>query len=288
MRAALATVLVLVAVGCGGDDSLSRGEWAAQANAICRESLKQVESLGQPATSDDYLRVTPKANEIGLAAIEDLRDLKAPGEIEEDAEAMIDGYERAVEEQDIVYRGLKAQREGTEPPRGDYFRAGNRAIEAGRSADEIAQRLRATDCARDPWQAPSQTIVCDVGPRDGLQNEPETLEPAVRAELASRLAAAGLPRVEAVSFVRDDRVPQMAGAEEVAARLPRDGAEFSGLVLNERGYERFRATGLARVNLTVAATDSFSRRNANASREEALAEWPGSSGAPPPTACPRP
>ena len=114
-------------------------------------------------------------------------------------------------------------------------------------------------------------IVCDVGPRDGLQNEPETLEPAVRAELASRLAAAGLPRVEAVSFVRDDRVPQMAGAEEVAALLPRNGTEWSGLVLNERGYERFRATGLDRLNLTVAATDSFSRRNANASRDDALA-----------------
>jgi isopropylmalate/homocitrate/citramalate synthase len=114
-------------------------------------------------------------------------------------------------------------------------------------------------------------ILCDVGPRDGLQNEPEALSPAVRAELVARLAATGLPRVEAVSFVRDDRVPQMAGAEEVAARLPRDGAEFSGLVLNERGYERFRETGLERVNLTVAATDAFSRRNANASREEALA-----------------
>ncbi len=64
----------------------------------------------------------------------------------------------------------------------------------------------------------------------------------------------------------------MAGAEEVAALLPRQRGEYSGLVLNERGYERFRATGLDRVNLTVAATDSFSRRNANASREEALAE----------------
>ena len=115
-------------------------------------------------------------------------------------------------------------------------------------------------------------IVCDVGPRDGLQNEPETLEPAVRAELVSRLASAGLPRVEAVSFVRDDRVPQMAGAEEVAERLPRGATELSGLVLNERGYERFRETGLDRVNLTLAATDSFSRRNANASRDEALAE----------------
>jgi isopropylmalate/homocitrate/citramalate synthase len=114
-------------------------------------------------------------------------------------------------------------------------------------------------------------IVCDVGPRDGLQNEPETLAPAVRAELASRLAWAGLPRVEAVSFVRDERVPQMAGAEEVAALLPSGAAEWTGLVLNERGYDRFRATALDRLNLTVAATDAFSRRNANASREEALA-----------------
>ena len=114
-------------------------------------------------------------------------------------------------------------------------------------------------------------IVCDVGPRDGLQNEPETLDPAVRAELVTRLAGTGLPRVEAVSFVREDLVPQMAGAEDVAARLPRDGTEFSGLVLNERGYERLRATGLARANLTLAATDSFSLRNANATRDQALA-----------------
>src|SRR5262245_2758776 len=114
-------------------------------------------------------------------------------------------------------------------------------------------------------------VLCDVGPRDGLQNEPETLAPAVRAELAGRLAAAGLPRVEAVSFVRDDRVPQMAGAEEVASLLPRNGAEWSGLVLNERGYDRFLAAGLDRVNLTLAATETFNRRNGNMSLEEAVA-----------------
>ncbi len=114
-------------------------------------------------------------------------------------------------------------------------------------------------------------VVCDVGPRDGLQNEPDVLEPSVRAELAGRLAAAGVPRVEAVSFVRDDRVPQMAGAEEVASLLPRDGVEYSGLVLNERGYERFRAAGLDRANLTLAATESFNRRNANMSLDEAVA-----------------
>jgi len=117
-----------------------------------------------------------------------------------------------------------------------------------------------------------RVILCDVGPRDGLQNESETLAPDVRAELVDRLARAGLPRVEAVSFVRDERVPQMAGAEEVVAALERrDGTEYSGLVLNERGYERFRETALDRVTVTFAATESFNRANGNASLEEAVA-----------------
>jgi len=113
-------------------------------------------------------------------------------------------------------------------------------------------------------------IICDVGPRDGLQNEPETLEPAVRAELINKLAATGLARIEAVSFVRDERVPQMAGAEEVLGRIERrDGVEYAGLVLNERGFERLRNTGLDRVNVTLGATESFNRRNGNASLAEA-------------------
>jgi hydroxymethylglutaryl-CoA lyase/(R)-citramalyl-CoA lyase len=115
-------------------------------------------------------------------------------------------------------------------------------------------------------------ILRDVGPRDGLQNESDVLAPAVRSELVNRLASAGLKRIEAVSFVRDDRVPQMAGAEEVVAWIEqRDGVEYSGLVLNEQGHDRLRATALDRVNVTLAATDSFSLRNANASVEEAAA-----------------
>jgi hydroxymethylglutaryl-CoA lyase len=113
--------------------------------------------------------------------------------------------------------------------------------------------------------------VCDVGPRDGLQNEPDVLPPETRAELITRLAAAGVPRVEAVSFVRNDRVPQMAQAERVAELVAEShNVELSGLVLNERGWERFRTTGLERVNVTVAATDAFSERNAGMTREEAL------------------
>jgi hydroxymethylglutaryl-CoA lyase/(R)-citramalyl-CoA lyase len=117
----------------------------------------------------------------------------------------------------------------------------------------------------------TRVVVCDVAPRDGLQNEPEVLPPATRAELVSRLAAAALPRVEAVSFVRGELVPQMAGAEEVVAAAERGRAELSGLVLNERGFERFAAAGLDRLNCTLAATDAFNRRNANASLEEAVA-----------------
>ena len=117
-----------------------------------------------------------------------------------------------------------------------------------------------------------RVTICDVGPRDGLQNEPETLAPAVRAEFINRLTAAGLPRVEAASFVRADAVPQMAGAEEVVAAIERrDGTKYSGLALNEKGYDRLAAAGLDRVNFTLAATDSFSRRNANQSVEEAAA-----------------
>ncbi|HZQ80765.1 MAG TPA: hydroxymethylglutaryl-CoA lyase [Gaiellaceae bacterium] len=116
-----------------------------------------------------------------------------------------------------------------------------------------------------------RVTICDVGPRDGLQNEPEALAPGVRAELVSRLAAGGLSRIEAVSFVRDDRVPQMAGAEEVVAAADRGRAELSGLVLNERGWERFAATTLDRVNCTLAATETFNERNGNATLAEAVA-----------------
>jgi hypothetical protein len=78
-------------------------------------------------------------------------------------------------------------------------------------------------------------------PRDGLQNEPEVLGPKVRADLCNRLAAAGLPRVEAVSFVRGDRVPQMEGAEDVVDRLhEHKGTTFAGLVLERAGVRPAR------------------------------------------------
>jgi isopropylmalate/homocitrate/citramalate synthase len=114
-------------------------------------------------------------------------------------------------------------------------------------------------------------IVCDVGPRDGLQNEDRVLEPAVRADLCDRLAAAGVKRIEAVSFVNPKLVPQMAGAEDVMAALDRrPGSSYAGLALNEMGYDRAVAAGVDEVHYAFAATDEFGRRNQNATTEEGL------------------
>ncbi len=114
--------------------------------------------------------------------------------------------------------------------------------------------------------------LCDVGPRDGLQNESRSLAPAVRADLVDRLAAAGLPRVEAVSFVNPARVPQMAGAEEVVAALgPHEGTTIAGLALNERGYDRLAATAVREVHMAFAASATFNQKNQNATPEESLA-----------------
>ncbi len=113
--------------------------------------------------------------------------------------------------------------------------------------------------------------ICDVGPRDGLQNEAKTLDPAVRSALCDRLAASGLRRIEAASFVNPRLVPQMAGAEEVMAalhRMPR--TVYAGLALNEKGYERARAAGVDEVHYAFSATDEFGRRNQNATTAQGL------------------
>jgi isopropylmalate/homocitrate/citramalate synthase len=113
--------------------------------------------------------------------------------------------------------------------------------------------------------------LCDVAPRDGLQSLEVVLPPATRAELAGRLAACGLPRVEVASFVRDDLVPAMAGAEEVVAALPHaDGTTWAGLVLNETGYDRLAAAELDEAHVSFGVTESFQQRNAGSSVEDGI------------------
>lgn len=104
--------------------------------------------------------------------------------------------------------------------------------------------------------------VCDVGPRDGLQNEPTALSVATRVELIERLAATGLPQVEAAAFVNPKLVPAMAGADEVFAALRRrPDVSYPGLVLNEKGYDRALAAGVEDFRFGFSASDEFGRRN---------------------------
>src|SRR5918999_1699640 len=111
---------------------------------------------------------------------------------------------------------------------------------------------------------PMQVQIVDVGPRDGLQNEEKILPPETRAELCGRLAAAGVPRIEAASFVNPKKVPQMAGAEEVMAAIDRrPGTSYAGLVLNQRGYERAVEAGVDEVRYAFPVTETFARRNQN-------------------------
>ena len=116
-----------------------------------------------------------------------------------------------------------------------------------------------------------RVTVYEVGPRDGLQNEPDVLDVATRAELVRRLVAARVPAIELASFVDPRRVPQMAHAEEVvAASGEAPGVTRAGLALNERGYERLVATGLEEVRFAFGVTESFNQRNQGASVEESV------------------
>ena len=116
-----------------------------------------------------------------------------------------------------------------------------------------------------------KVTVCDVAPRDGLQNDAKHVAPDVRAELVNRLARAGVPRIEAVSFVNPKWVPQMAGAEEVVERIDRVAdVVYAGLVLNEKGYDRLLGSGLEEAHYVISSTETFNQRNANQSVEESL------------------
>lgn len=111
--------------------------------------------------------------------------------------------------------------------------------------------------------------IVEVGPRDGLQNEKTLFEIDQKLEMIRRLEAAGARRMEVVSFVNPRRVPQMAGAEEIMAALPRQkGRSRIGLVLNMRGWERCVAAGCDEANVVVCASDGFGIRNQGASVDE--------------------
>jgi hydroxymethylglutaryl-CoA lyase len=125
-------------------------------------------------------------------------------------------------------------------------------------------------------EAELHTTVLEVGPRDGLQNEDRVLAPDDRIAFIARCVDAGARRIEAVSFVNPKRVPQMAGAEQVMAGVPRrDGVSYSGLVLNRRGLDRALDAGVDEVNVVLVASDTFSVRNQGTTMAEMLDAWDG-------------
>lgn len=119
---------------------------------------------------------------------------------------------------------------------------------------------------------PRHVTVYEVGPRDGLQNEPQSVPTAVKAEFIARLVAAGLPIVEATSMVRPDLVPQLADAEDLLDRLSaRERTELPVLVPNVRGLERAIDHGVRHIAVFASATESFAQRNLNRSWDDQFA-----------------
>lgn len=113
--------------------------------------------------------------------------------------------------------------------------------------------------------------VQEVGARDGLQNEPQTVPADIKVDLIQRLARAGLPAVEAGAFVSPKWVPQMADSEEVFRRIERrDGVTYPALTPNMRGFDRAIAVGVTEVGVFAAASETFSQRNTNCTIEESL------------------
>lgn len=116
--------------------------------------------------------------------------------------------------------------------------------------------------------------IYEVGPRDGLQNEPVTVSTAQKLQLIDGLTAAGLTYIEAASFVHPRAVPQMADADELTRQLleryPSAPPIFTGLVLNEKGYDRAYEAGLRHIALGVAVSNTFSQRNTRMTSEEAF------------------
>lgn len=120
-----------------------------------------------------------------------------------------------------------------------------------------------TESVDRPEQSAAQRVqICEVSPRDGLQNEDVLLSTADKVELVQRAIRAGAKRIEATSFVHPKRVPQMADAEDVMAAVPRgDGISYGGLVVNQRGLDRALAANVDEINIVVVATDTFCQRN---------------------------
>ncbi len=116
--------------------------------------------------------------------------------------------------------------------------------------------------------------IVEVGPRDGLQSEPEILPTESKVRFIEMAVAAGIRRLEVASFVHPKRVPQMADAEALIEKLPlHDDVSYIGLIMNERGIDRALATRVNEVGMVVVASDTYNRKNQGVGTDESVAAW---------------
>jgi hydroxymethylglutaryl-CoA lyase len=123
-------------------------------------------------------------------------------------------------------------------------------------------------------ESPRHISIIEVGPRDGLQSEPEILTTDVKIEFVERAIDAGLRRIEVTSFVHPKRVPQMADAEALIRGLPkRDDVIYIGLVLNRRGFDRAQSVQIDEIGMAVVASDTYNQRNQGVPYSESIKAW---------------
>ena len=120
----------------------------------------------------------------------------------------------------------------------------------------------------------SKISILEVGPRDGLQSEPEILPTEVKKEFITRTIEAGIKQIEVTSFVHPKKVPQMADAEKLVESLPEnDDVTYIGLIMNQRGFERARDCGIDEVGMVIVSTDTYNMKNQNVVTQESIDNW---------------
>ncbi len=120
----------------------------------------------------------------------------------------------------------------------------------------------------------TEITIVEVGPRDGLQSEPEILPTASKVTFIEKAIDAGIRRLEVASFVHPKLVPQMADAEALIEALPqRDDVSYIGLIMNERGLDRALATKIHEIGMVVVASDTYNRKNQNVGTDDSVAAW---------------
>ena len=120
----------------------------------------------------------------------------------------------------------------------------------------------------------SKVSILEVGPRDGLQSEPEIVPTEVKKEFITRTINAGIKNIEVTSFVHPKKVPQMADAEKLVESLPdRDDVTYIGLIMNQRGFERARDCGIDEVGMVIVSTDTYNMKNQNVVTQQSIDNW---------------